>query len=97
MPTVKAFKLMPFNKDKEEIPLKTSMFYVDIEENPEYWKDVVIISSKDKEKLEEFQKDIVNYKNNPKFAKKFIVFNWYQDENDKLEFFVLQELEGNVG
>jgi hypothetical protein len=96
MATVKAFRLIPFNKEKQEIPLKTSMFYVDIEENQEYWKDVVIASSKDKVKLEEFQKDIAQFKNHPKFAKKFMIFNWYENDDDKIEFFVLKELEGTV-
>ena len=55
---IKAFKVTPFTKTKEEIPLKGKIFYVDIEENPNYWKDVIIISSKNLEELTEIHTNL---------------------------------------
>jgi hypothetical protein len=96
MATVKAFRLVPFNKTQEEIPLKENRFYVDVETNPDYWKDVVIVSSKNKAELEQLHKDFTSLKTNPLFAGKFLVFNHYVNDDDRIDFFVLQEYEGTV-
>lgn len=96
MATIKAFRLVPFNKSKEEIPLKENRFYVDIEQNPDYWKDVVIVSSKNKKELEELHKDFTSLKTNPLFENKFLIFNHYENDEDRIEFFILQQYDGDV-
>jgi len=92
----KAFKLTPFNRSKEEIPLKTQLFYTDVLEHPEYWKDVVIITSKNLDSLSELRANMMKLKDHPKFKNKFVFINHYTNDEDKIEYMILEELKGEV-
>lgn len=93
---IKAFKLVPFTKTKEEIPLNGKIFYVDIEENQSYWKDVIIISSKNLDELTEIHTNLKQLKDHPKFKNKFVMVNHYKNDDDKIEYMILEELKGEV-
>lgn len=93
---IKAFKVIPFNKSKEEIPLKSQLFYVDVQENPNYWEDVVVITSKDLEGLSEIHANMQALKDHPKFKNKFVIINHYKTDEDKIDYMLLEELKGAV-
>lgn len=94
---LKAFKAIPFNKNKEELVIGTQTFYVDVQQSPEYWKDVVIISSNNESELVEISKGLASLKNDPRFKNKFIMLNYWKGEEDKIEYLVINELPGSVG
>lgn len=93
---VKAFKVTPFNVHKEEIPLKDNLFYVDIETRQDYWKDIVIISSQSAQNLKNLQENLSNVKNHPVFKDKFMIINHYDTPEEKVSFYVLEELQGEI-
>lgn len=93
---IKAFKVIPFNSSKEEIPLRENMFYVDIEQRPDYWKDVIIISSQSIDSLKQIQENLSQVKQHPIFKDKFVIINHYNNLDDKVNFYVLEELEGTI-
>ena len=93
---VKAFKLIPFDYKKEEIPIKESLFYVDVESRNDYWKDVVIISSSNLEEITDVSKNLQSLKNDPRFKDKFIILNHYNTEEEKIHYYVLEELHGEI-
>lgn len=92
----KAFKLIPFDSNKEQIPLKENLFYVDVEKKPDYWKDVIIISSQNLEEMKLIQEGLSQLKNNDKFKDKFIILNYYENQNEKINYYVLEELPGEI-
>lgn len=93
---LKAFKLVPFTKTKEQIPLSERIFYVDTQESPEYWKDIVIISSSDFDGLSELHQNMAALKDHPKFKNKFVMINHHKNPEDKIEYMILEELAGKI-
>lgn len=92
----KAFKLIPFDNKKEQIPIKESLFYVDVEAKPDYWKDVVIISSQNLDEMTQISKELQNLKNDERFKNKFVILNHYTTPEEKIQYYVLEELAGEI-
>lgn len=93
---IKAFKLIPFDNKKEEIPIKESLFYVDVEAKDDYWKDIIIMSSSNLGEIREIGENMQSLKNDPRFKDKFIILNHYNNEDEKIKYYVLEELPGEI-
>jgi hypothetical protein len=83
----KRIKLIPFNKDNKYI----EGVEIELESRQDILKDFVVISCKNKSTIERLKMDIEALQNDLKLNDKLIIFNYYENPEDKIEFFILQE------